>query len=351
MAALIRKQAVFAAIIVLAVLGLFEGAARLAEAILAPEPQAVGRGWQAEFFGSLFDWHEPDPDVLWRFKAGLDNPLIKTGADHLLGGDLPRPKPPRTYRLLLLGDSSPVGLGLASRRQAFGEIARYLLDRQFAGQKTAELINAAVPGYTSEQIVRWLAERGWDYRPDIVVLYCGNNDASISGTVTDRELLEHQKLGRMRTGLSHLALYRVMRAAFLGLAREPAAPPGESVAGLKVRVPPEQYENNLRNIADLCRRHRTPLIILKPPVPYLWPAGLQFKPFLHMTDRDGDVILPPTMIGILGRDLAYCLDRERFKELYGKIKRCSIICVYFNAGDHKGISWCIGKRSNRFGYS
>ncbi|MCP4567027.1 MAG: hypothetical protein GY841_05540, partial [FCB group bacterium] len=182
-----KRQILYALIIIGVCLIALESIARVIETQLSGsgENMAGRRGWQTEFFGSLFDWHENDPDLLWRFKAGLDNPLIKTNSDHLLGPEISKTKDAHTFRLLLLGDSSPVGLGLTSRRQAFGEQVRYLLDKQIDASRRVELVNAAVSGYSSEQIVRLLKLHGEEYDPDLVILYCGNNDASISGAYPD----------------------------------------------------------------------------------------------------------------------------------------------------------------------
>lgn len=310
----VRRQAAFAFIVILLAVVLLETTARLIEAyVLTSIGQAAPRpGWQTEFFGGLFDWHEPDPDLLWRFKADLNNPLILTSADHMLGSKITTGKPADTYRVLILGDSSPVGLGLSSRRQTFGEILRYLLDRRYAGRKTIEVLNAAVSGYTSEQIVRLLTIKGWKYDPDLIILYCGNNDASISGVYSDRELLQSQRLTSVRKILSHLALYRILCGLLVGRLSADQSGCGD----LKVRVSPEDFGANLEAIAGQCIERHCPLIILKPPVPYLWPAGLQFKPFLHVTGEDGRMIMPEQMADLVGRHVAYCVKEEWFTSIF-----------------------------------
>jgi len=301
---------VFAVFLILA-----EVTARLTESTLTPERAGERTaGWQAEFFGGMFDWHEPDPQLLWRFKANLDNPLIMTNTDGYLGQAVPVEKQSDAYRILLLGDSSPVGLGLESHGQTFGDMLKRLLAISLAGEAEVELVNAAVSGYTSEQVKRYLKLRGWRYDPDLVIVYCGNNDASISGSLSDRELFEAQRLGGLRRLLSRLAIYRVMRSLVLsGQDRE-----SSEIASLKVRVDAEEYEENLRDIARQCREHNCPLVVVKPPVPYLWPAGLQFKVFTHVTGEDGRIILPDAMAVLLGRKIKYCFSRELFGELYGR---------------------------------
>jgi lysophospholipase L1-like esterase len=306
---------IFALIAVIGALALLEMSARLLEHALVTRSEATLRqpGWQTEFFGSLFDWHEPDPRLLWRFKAGLRNQLITTNAEHFLGDDIPKEKGPDDYRILILGDSSPVGLGLKSRRQTFGELLRYTLEKYWNERKKVEVINAAVSGYSSEQIVRQLKLTDWDYHPDIVILYCGNNDASISGHYSDRKLLESEKFIGVRSLLSRFALYRVLRNLLVKR-------PDESAASdrLVVRVSPQQFGENLQSMIEQCGKHHTPLIICKPPVPLLWPAGLQFKPFLHIDAGNGELLLPPQMASILGRNLAYCLDEHLLRDIYGR---------------------------------
>jgi lysophospholipase L1-like esterase len=311
-----KSKLLFSAIAFILLLASLELASRFLEITLSKTTASstIKPGWQAEFFKSFLDWHEPDPDLLWRFKANLDNPLIKTNPAHLLGLEFSANKPASTFRILLLGDSSPVGLGLKSRKQAFGEILQNLLQTYYAGQKNIELINAAVSGYTSEQIARFLRLRGWEYDPDLVILYCGNNDASISGAFTDRQLLQGQYLKDIRRLLFHSALYRVMK----GLIAPERDNTRQSPSSLQVRVPAEQYGENLADIADQCQRHDCPFIILRPPVPFLWPAGLQFKTFIHTTGSDGRLILPDEMASLLGRQLKYCLDINRFQEIYGQ---------------------------------
>ncbi len=309
------RELIFAIIAIVLSLLALEAVARLIEFktgrnALSFEPD---HGWQTAFFSRFFDWHEPDPDLLWRFRANLHNPLVKTNSSHLLGDELPIKKTRNQFRILLLGDSSPVGLGLVSRKQAFGELLRHFLQLNLAGKADIELVNAAVSGYTSEQIVHLLRHKGWSYQPDAVILYCGNNDASISGEYSDRELLQKQKLISLRKVLQGSALYRLLQSLFLPRVKENSLP----AHPVKVRVTPDEFEENLRLIKNECRRKLIPLIILKPPVPYLWPAGLQFRVFTHLTGQTGETIIPQPLAAILGRNISYCLDSNLFHHLYG----------------------------------
>ncbi|HHI02054.1 MAG TPA: SGNH/GDSL hydrolase family protein [candidate division Zixibacteria bacterium] len=313
------KKMLFSIVAFLLFLVLLEMSARLLEFSLSKSPEDIKkeRGWQAEFFGSYFDWHQSDPDLLWRFKPHLANRLIQTNSDGILGREIPKEKQAETTRILILGDSSPVGLGLKTRDHAFDAILEYLLKSQYLGKRNFEIINGAVSGYTSEQIKRFLELKGWSYEPDIIILYCGNNDASISGYYTDREIMSRQVLKKPRRFLAGFAFYRVIRDIITS--RKEIEELNDTNRPLSPRVTPEQYGENLTDIAEQCRRHDCPLIILKPPVPYLWPAGLQFKVFAHLTGGDGQLIFPKPIADIIGRKLKYCIDKNRSKELYGGI--------------------------------
>jgi lysophospholipase L1-like esterase len=308
------RKAFYSAIIFFVFLALLELAARVVEPSLTySEVPGGSPGWQTRFFGTLFDWHEPDPDLLWRFKANLHNPLIRTNAEHLIGDALPAESSTDRFRILLLGDSGPVGLGLDSYKQAFGELTRYLLAVALADTVEVDLINAAVSGYSSEQLRRFLEIRGWAYNPDLVIVFCGNNDASISGAVSDAALIRAQRLRDLRRLLGQSAFYRLLRAMLsdIGGGRRVGEKP------LRVRVAPERYVENLIAMSDECLARNCPLILLKPAVPRLWPAALQFKPLAHISGVNGQVILPEILRAQLGRQLKYCLSRERFAELYG----------------------------------
>ena len=273
----------------------------------------ISGGWQERFFSNVFDWHEPDPELLWRLKPNLSNQYINTNSSHTIGPEVSIPKPPNTYRILLLGDSSPLGLGLKSYDQSFGVRLQRLLQTSYGADRRIELVNASVAGYSSEQLKMYLDMHGARLEPDLVILYCGNNDASISGYSTDRELMDAQSLTWVRSQLSRLALYRVIRAAL-----RPS--PSDSVSDdhkFKIRVDSERFGNNLSEIASLCRRLDCRLIVVKPPVPLMWPAGLQFKWFSGLKSSDGQLVIPGALARVLNRPVRYCLSRDRMPSRYG----------------------------------
>ena len=311
---MIRKLVFTTAIFILTI-SLLELSSRWLENNLVTDREEMAAvGWQARFFGQILDWHEPDPDLLWKFKPNLNGRLIQTNSDGMLIGDRPTDPNVPAYKILLLGDSSPVGLGLSARSQAFGEQLEGLLEIGFKGRRDIRLFNAAVSGYSSAQIVRQAKRLLEQFSPDLVLVYCGNNDASISGYRSDSELLEGQRLTGIRRIAEKLAIYRLMRSLI-----QSTADRSSSEADLTVRVTPEQYGENLEALVELCRTAHAPLIVIKPPVPLLWPAGLQFKPFLASEIGQSGMLFPEAMAKVLGRKLYYCIDPEQLSEIYAGV--------------------------------
>lgn len=293
------------------------------------DPKDLHGGWQERFFTNVFDWHEPDPELLWHLKPNLSNQYIRTNSSGTIGSEIVIPKSPSSYRILLLGDSSPLGLGLESYDQSFGSQLPTLLQSSFGSDRRVELINASVAGYSSEQLRRYLEMHGEMLKPNLVILYCGNNDASISGRFSDRELMEGERLKWLRSQLSRFALYRMMRAA-VEPSRQTSLPDAHR---FKVRVPSIRFGENITAIATQCRRLNCRLVIIKPPVPLLWPAGLQFKWFSSMTSSDGQLVMPDALSRFLNRPIRYCLDRDQLPSRYSnpdKITRRVYASAYWD---------------------
>jgi lysophospholipase L1-like esterase len=83
-------------------------------------------------------------------------------------------KPPGTYRIMMLGDSTTFGWGVP-----IGDTAAKQLERGLnaAGGRHVEVLNAGVGNYNTVQEVSAYVERGRLYRPDLVVLVYFINDA------------------------------------------------------------------------------------------------------------------------------------------------------------------------------
>jgi lysophospholipase L1-like esterase len=110
-------------------------------------------------------WVIGDPELGYRLNP--DQPEIN--ALSIRHAELTIPKPAGVFRLVVLGDSIPWA------KNQFGFVDD--MAQRIAGPRSVEVINAAVPGYTSYQEItffkRWVAQ----VEPDLVVwTYCLNDN-------------------------------------------------------------------------------------------------------------------------------------------------------------------------------
>ncbi len=319
------RTVIYSVIVTTICLVLLEFAARLIEPAAYRELRGFQlenalsryRLWQQTLFQSFGGVHQPDPQYLWSMRPNLRQPLLTTNSQGILAQeDIPYDKPPNTIRILLVGNSSPVGLGLQRRAEAFGERTAALLQQRERGLRRVELINAAVSGYTSEQVKRYVQQEGVRYQPDVVVCYSGNNDGSINGYLSDAEIFAAQDWAQsLRTVLYRSALYRLLRGLLSPVLRDFQTDRSEPT----VRVGVSRFRENLITIGKAARAAGAQVIFVDPPVPYRWPAGLQFKLFSEMTDRRGELVMADPLQRTLARPLAYCLDSTFINRPYGRV--------------------------------
>lgn len=166
----------------------------LLRVVWAPPPRVLPAGRTAtaaaaaESLNRRFgtDAFEPDARRLWRLRAGANLDGLTVSSRGLLGAAEPPfgPASRRSngLRILVLGDSVP-----ALSYRTFPVLVQRLAR---AVPEVPELIvvNAAVPGYSSEQGLVWL-EQLRDLRPDVVVASFGLADRSPALNLPDRDLL------------------------------------------------------------------------------------------------------------------------------------------------------------------
>ncbi len=136
--------------------------------------------WASFFGGSVrlashgeSDWLEPHPVLGYRLNTEHE-PVNSLGIRH---GELSAERPANSFRMLVLGDS------ISWQQEGWvGVLARELSD----SDRTLEVVNAAIPGYTTHQ-ERLLFETGLAAtRPDLVLLqYCFNDNHEFLHELTD----------------------------------------------------------------------------------------------------------------------------------------------------------------------
>lgn len=303
-----RRQTFFAIVAVILLFLLLEAVLRVAISISTDylsrreEITFEFRLWQMHLFDSFMGMHQSDAELFWRLKPNYRGSFITTNKDGFTGPEIGQ-KEPGELRILFLGDSTPLGLGLANAEQSFVRQLESLLREEFP-QRRITVINASVAGYTSWQCRRLLESEGQRLEPDIVIGYFGNNDPSLNGYLSDRELYERtRRAGWLNRVLTHSYLYQLLKNVLLAFRNAESAE-----TELKPRVSLTEAEENLLAVAEWCQTHKAALLICTVPTPYLWPPGIQFKVFARGKDSQGRLVMAGEMQNQLEQPWALCLD-------------------------------------------
>lgn len=259
-------------------LGLAEGVVRLTRPHVDPIELLVTASQQRKAF--LEDQpvraFQGDPLLLWALRPNLDHviwnlTLVSTNGQ---GVRYPRdvgPKRAGVFRILCLGDS--VTFGFRVPRVLPRSPGDYdptwlpypaLLENALRAAnpgREIEVVPLAVPGYTSHQGLAWLRRDIDRYAPDVVTACFGWNDINHRAR-TDRQTMATDAWSvAVRRALSSSQL--VIR---LGLAIRHVAPPGvaSATASATMRVPKDEYVQNLLDIAQLATAHGARPVFIGP---------------------------------------------------------------------------------------
>ena len=161
--------------LLLALLGLGTGLAMAEIAIRIFVPPPPG--------DDLRGLHEARPDRPWLYglRPGVEKRLAVSGqvryainADGFRGRLYRRPKPPATFRILVLGDSLAFGYGVAED-ETFPALLESLLAGAVPG-RTVEVLNLGVNGYNAYTEAALFDDVGVTFEPDLVlVAFCVND--------------------------------------------------------------------------------------------------------------------------------------------------------------------------------
>jgi len=178
---------------------------------------------------------------------------VSVNSDGLRGKPITKPKPPGTRRIIIIGDSSVYGHGIDDSATFCS-----LLDERLG--PSIEVINAGVPGYSTEQSLNLLSMRLWALQPDLLIVANMWSDNNFDSFV-DRELISsHQAFqGRWSTPLlkaaERSAIYRFLDWHLRVSSRQQAVREvgwmlGRAPQGDRRRVPVNDYAQNLQRMVD-----------------------------------------------------------------------------------------------------
>ena len=122
-----------------------------------------------------------DPHMGWvnvpgrqvRFRRIDFDTQVAINPDGLRGPQIPLERAPGRSRILLLGDSFAFGHGVNDEETSAHALSRLL--------PATDVVNLGVTGYSTDQELLLLRERGLDWQPDLVILYLCANDLLDNG--------------------------------------------------------------------------------------------------------------------------------------------------------------------------
>lgn len=209
-----------------------------------------------------------NPYLLWEMVAGERREMdvdVRVNAMGFRGPAITVEKPPNTKRILVVGDSTVYGHGVAEAETFVARIGEHL-------GTDFQVINLGVPGYSSAQALNLLALRGWELQPDLLIVATLWSDNNFDSFI-DKELLSEQAafqdgwLGRGSAALQNLALYRWLDWHLrLGPKAEAVNTVGwilgQQPSGGQRRVEVNDYATNLQRFVDGARRENADVMFL-----------------------------------------------------------------------------------------
>jgi lysophospholipase L1-like esterase len=231
----------------------------LAEAAVTVFAQDTLTRWQAPIPPTRTDvpYLRGNPWLLWEMTPGERTELgvqVTVNSLGIRGPEVVREKPPGVRRVLIVGDSTVYGHGVAD-----GQVFSQLLD--VAYRPSVQVLNGGVPGYSTLQTLNLLQMRLMDTEPDVLViasLWSDNNfDSFVDGELITRHgaYLRGWQATALR-GLERSAVYRFLDWKLRLEGREAAVREvgwmlGRAPQGNRRRVPVNDYAANLQTLCDL----------------------------------------------------------------------------------------------------
>jgi lysophospholipase L1-like esterase len=218
---------------------------------------------------------EGDPVRFWRVRPNLDHVIwdftvVSTNEQGLRHEGPIGPKRKGSRRIVTLGDSVTFGYRIPvvfpKRPESYNRKALpypLAMERDLRAanpDRDIEIVNLAVPGYTSHQGLAWLRREIGDLEPDLVIACFGWNDVNLRAA-TDREM--------MKTGWYDVALRRAVSVSqaighLVSWRRERQPPVAAPFSGPSLRVPVEDYVDNFLEIAGIAEAHGASVAVIGP---------------------------------------------------------------------------------------
>lgn len=121
----------------------------------------------------------PNEKIIYELRPNLDvtftDTKVHTNSFGLRGPETTKDKPPKTYRIALLGDSFAFGWGVLDS-ETFARVMENSLNTKFHGNPRIEVLNFGVPGYSTFQEAEVFKEKALDFSPNLALVFFIHND-------------------------------------------------------------------------------------------------------------------------------------------------------------------------------
>lgn len=207
-----------------------------------------------------------DPYLFWRLKPVPNDEFHAVNPQGFRGKEISFNKTKNTYRIFCIGDSCTFGIAV-KYYEAYPFFLENLLNRASQGTKY-EVINAGVPGYSSFQGLRHLERDILKYKPDLVIASFGWNDTMPAVFYTDKEQRTPPKVILVTDSfLRHFKVYLIIDDVLTNLVSRIRFFHIKEAQAAKdvVRVPKEDFSDNLNKIYSLGRHNNFKVIFINQP--------------------------------------------------------------------------------------
>jgi len=211
-----------------------------------PEPEPPALSSSPDLGPAMGQTLPGNPHLLWELAPGTAP--VEGGTAHIneLGMRDAHRGPPTRPRALVIGDSSVFGFGV-DQHEMFTAITEERLQ--------ADVINAGVPGWSTEQARNMLELRGFSLEPDLLVIATLWSDNNFDRFVDAEVIRQTERAGSVRAALRSSALFRqidrVVSAARGDTTRGVRGVAQTTNAHGRRRVPLQTYAENLEEMAQV----------------------------------------------------------------------------------------------------
>jgi lysophospholipase L1-like esterase len=222
-----------------------------------------------------------DATRIWTLEPGLDIDFqgghVQVNSLRFRGPEVSAERP--DLRVLCLGESLCFGWGVEYAETYSARLQALLAER--SGLEV-EVIDTGTPGYTTHQGLIVLTETGLELKPDIVTVPYVVNDLDRLRFFRNDGLPDHEMPPdspwrvKLTNGSAHSYSFMLYKRGVLALLKRLAGPRAQAHGlslGFEARVPAEQYDANLRRLAQLCDEHGIELLFVLQPLHLPLPAA------------------------------------------------------------------------------